>query len=561
MIRYLSERQTNPGKFHENINAVGLIDEYILRRMETSAVLGGHNGCVNSLQWDHTGEYLISGSDDQHINIYKPFTSNEVIQSFDTPHESNIFSTKFLSSDKIISCSAEGLVCFTDINTSVTNSFSCHTQMAYEVEPLNDNVFLSCSRDGTVNRYDLRIASSCDCIGCNRHTLIDINCSSCCKSSTGIDGSIRPISGYFGRSSFTNSFHILGKVGVTAISINRRNPNHLAVGCTDGYVKIYDMRKLNIVISDDISFVSAKSSNNAIIYDFKPSHLRYSDLSSSDGSDYSVSDVSEENEEEHISEEEVEISDNEQVEDEEEEEDDHKITAVVFDPGSDHLLVSYSGEHLYRINPSISSNKKLGPKKRKKTRLNKADGDIIEAYSGHRNTQTIIKEAKFCNFTGHCSPNKLDNRDIPSQLVISGSDDGRVYIWESRTERHAMNEKYPVVTPKFTWKADGNVVNCVQPHPFTSAIAFSGIDSSIKIFEPVGGFGCENEKDLIGQSSEKEKERIKELESALELNREDPSTFQGIPLSLRFLNSLPTSDVQINPLEVILERLFNRRGS
>lgn len=38
----------------------------------------------------------------------------------------------------------------------------------------------------------------------------------------------------------------------------------------------------------------------------------------------------------------------------------------------------------------------------------------------------------------------------------------------------------------FAQEGDSSIVNCVQPRPFSMELAVSGIDDSIKIFEPVG---------------------------------------------------------------------------
>ncbi|GLJ12519.1 hypothetical protein SUGI_0192610 [Cryptomeria japonica] len=85
--------------------------------------------------------------------------------------------------------------------------------------------------------------------------------------------------------------------------------------------------------------------------------------------------------------------------------------------------------------------------------------DMRQRYVGHCNVGTDIKQASFLGRKG--------------DFVASGSDDGRWFIWHKRTGRLMK-----VLT------GDENVVNCVQCHPFDSTIATSGIDSSIKIWNP-----------------------------------------------------------------------------
>lgn len=57
--------------------------------------------------------------------------------------------------------------------------------------------------------------------------------------------------------------------------------------------------------------------------------------------------------------------------------------------------------------------------------------------------------------------------------MVSGSDDGRMFIWERATGN--------VV---FTAVADADILNCVQPHPFDFMLATSGIEHTVRIWEP-----------------------------------------------------------------------------
>lgn len=85
--------------------------------------------------------------------------------------------------------------------------------------------------------------------------------------------------------------------------------------------------------------------------------------------------------------------------------------------------------------------------------------DYEDRFIGHCNTTTDIKEA---NFFGN-----------DSNYIIAGSDDRNFFIWERTT--NLISEVY---------RADGNIVNCVQPHPTTCLLATSGIDSTVKIWSP-----------------------------------------------------------------------------
>lgn len=74
-----------------------------------------HEGCVNTLQWNHTGEYILSGSDDQHLVITHGH-NYKVLVDYTTSHHANIFSAKFLPScgdRQIVSCSGDGIILHT----------------------------------------------------------------------------------------------------------------------------------------------------------------------------------------------------------------------------------------------------------------------------------------------------------------------------------------------------------------------------------------------------------------------------------------------------------------
>lgn len=79
-------------------------------------------------------------------------------------------------------------------------------------------------------------------------------------------------------------------------------------------------------------------------------------------------------------------------------------------------------------------------------------------YKGHRNVDTV----KDVNFGG-----SLDD------LVVSGSDDGNVFIWSKATAELIG-----------VWKGDESVVNVMQYHPKLPVMAISGIDNSVKILAP-----------------------------------------------------------------------------
>lgn len=220
---YIIERKRQP---ISHINVANLVKNHgpFLDQLDYMKSLPVHSGCVNTIEWNKTGEYILSGSDDKHLCITKPTClfdkSNNytVLQKISTSHLGNIFGARFIpnSADRlIVSCSANGPVIVTDVNTMEgmqgIHTFNCHTQSIYDVLPIydDDRVFLSCSEDSTVRLFDLRCHKSCS------------------RSSTCPHPPL-----------------IRNSHPVTKISIHPSNSNMVLIGRADGKGLIYDRRKL-----------------------------------------------------------------------------------------------------------------------------------------------------------------------------------------------------------------------------------------------------------------------------------------------------------------------------
>jgi nuclear receptor interaction protein len=157
-----------------------------IQRLGLSSQLKVHQGCVNSVVWSDDGNFVLSGSDDQHIVITNPFSSN-VVHKHKTSHRANIFSARFLpqsNNERVISCSGDGIVMFTDLSRpqyatefgeTNSNYFNCHNNdTTYELltVPTEPNTFMSCGEDGTVRLYDLRKQTRCHKTCCKDNILI-----------------------------------------------------------------------------------------------------------------------------------------------------------------------------------------------------------------------------------------------------------------------------------------------------------------------------------------------------------------------------------------------------
>ncbi|XP_074344936.1 uncharacterized protein LOC141684001 isoform X2 [Apium graveolens] len=215
---------------------------------------------------------------------------------------------------------------------------------------------------------------------------------------------------------------VMPVVRLNAIAIDPRNPNLFAVAGSDEYARLYDIRKYKWDGSSDFGQPTDY---------FCPQHLIEDGLVG--------------------------------------------ITGLAFSDQSE-LLATYNDEFIYLFTKDMG----LGPHP-DLTSLKYMDSDADEVkshhvpgesssennsnvvdspqvYKGHRNSETV----KGVNFFGpRC------------EYVVSGSDCGRIFIWRKRT-----GELLRVI------EADKKVVNCIEPHPHTTALASSGIESDIKLWTP-----------------------------------------------------------------------------
>lgn len=107
-------------------------------------------------------------------------------------------------------------------------------------------------------------------------------------------------------------------------------------------------------------------------------------------------------------------------------------------------------------------------------------------YRGHCNVETV----KDVNFLG---PN--------DEFVVSGSDDGNWFIWETHTGRL-----------RDILEGDGHVVNVIEGHPYLPLVAVSGIDTTVKLFGPTEGprkfSHLQNATSITSRNAETSSQRI-----------------------------------------------------
>ncbi|KAI3630009.1 hypothetical protein MIR68_011444 [Amoeboaphelidium protococcarum] len=603
--------------------------DYYVTRLTLSEELQGHSGCVNSIAWDDSGRYLCSGSDDKHINVYDMWSQSEdgtakvngvspkhLVHRIKTGHQRNIFCVKFMDGQNaVISGDAEYRVAYTDINQYYRNNkspaatFDCHARFVNDVivDPLNPATqFFSCSGDGTVNLYDLRIRTSCNCksnlsrernLHCNRHTYIDVNVApeysgcECCdefqmrpsKSAAGIDGTGESMF----RSDVCSRQH---GVGVTSMDVLQTDPVYIALGCTDSFVRVFDRRKLDKPVyrssADSKKYQPSKkqvqghSIDNfhlypksldcykGICYSFAPSHMRYGLSNAFDqyGVELDYHDrpillprnqlqqkykdifggLNDESEFTSLFQKKVYEDDDSEYK---------SVASVKFDK-TGRLAVSYQEDDIYLVDvmstvlgqnvkyprhegafTPFRGDKCLNQQNRMEAleRANRAfgagsvdatneflrqlrlqrevavqdqlkqfktssnslylplfdmkhiqqyDKDVLLVASGHINIQTMIKQMNFV--PNYCSKQEDYN------MICSGSDDGFIYGWKLDMSDKALRLEEQL--PAYCWKGDKSITNGVVFNQKYPMMASCGIDSSIKVFQPVDGIASEVQK-------------------------------------------------------------------
>ncbi|KAI3655058.1 hypothetical protein MP228_000438 [Amoeboaphelidium protococcarum] len=604
-------------------------NDYYVTRLTLSEELQGHSGCVNSIAWDDSGRYLCSGSDDKHINIYDMWSQSEdgtvkvngvspkhLVHRIKTGHQRNIFCVKFMDGQNaVISGDAEYRVAYTDINQYYRNNkspaatFDCHARFVNDVivDPLNPATqFFSCSGDGTVNLYDLRIRTSCNCksnlsrernLHCNRHTYIDVNVApeydgcECCdefqmrpsKSAAGIDGTGESMF----RSDVCSRQH---GVGVTSMDMLQTDPVYIALGCTDSFVRVFDRRKLDKPVyrspADSKKYKPSKkqvqghSIDNfhlypksldcykGICYSFAPSHMRYGLSNAFDqyGVELDYHDCPILLPRNQLQQKYKDIFGGLNDESEftslfqkkvyEDDDTDYKSVASVKFDKTGRLAVSYQEDDIYlvdvmstvlgenvkyprhegaftpfrgekylnqqnRMDALERANRAFGvgsvdatneflrqlrlqrevavqdQLKQFKTSSNSLylplfdmkhiqqyDKDVLLVASGHLNIQTMIKQMNFV--PNYCS--KWEDYN----MICSGSDDGFIYGWKLDVSDKALRLEEQL--PAYCWKGDKSITNGVVFNQKYPMMASCGIDSSIKVFEPVDGIAPEVQK-------------------------------------------------------------------
>lgn len=188
--------------------------EALIKRLDRYGKLNGHNGCVNTVYFNPSGDLIVSGSDDKEVIVWN-WAAKVKHFAYYSGHSDNIFQARimpFTDDRTIVTSAADGqvrLAQISDNGKASTKRLGTHRGRVHKlaIEPGSPYIFYSCGEDGLVQHFDLRNSSPTKLFTC---------------------------------SSFSENKH---PVRLNSIVVDRRNPNYFAIGGFDEFARVYDIRQ------------------------------------------------------------------------------------------------------------------------------------------------------------------------------------------------------------------------------------------------------------------------------------------------------------------------------
>ncbi|MED6124590.1 hypothetical protein PIB30_060357 [Stylosanthes scabra] len=230
---------SHPSAFARRFSA----SQALVQNLNLYGKLDGHEGCVNAVEFNFTGNLLVSGSDDREVMFWN-WASKTKLFAYPSGHSDNIFQTKimpFTDDSRIVTSSGDGQIRLgvtREDGRADTTLLGKHRGNVYKlaVEPGSPHILYSCGEDGLIQHFDLRSSSATKLLTCT--------------------------------SSMGNNKHSSRKIGLNSIVIDSRNPYYLAVAGSDQFARVYDIRKCH--------WDAARNSDQPV-NTFCPNHLFGSD--------------------------------------------------------------------------------------------------------------------------------------------------------------------------------------------------------------------------------------------------------------------------------------------
>jgi len=238
---WLHTRQTKGTQVAEDFAGYCSMTPDLVRRLALVKELEGHAGCVNCIQWDPSGKFLASGSDDKTVIVWDGLVGKKLVK-VETPHEGNIFSVVWMPGvdDQLVGTGAgDCRVCILNVETgTTTRSIVGHSGRVKRLTTAPDNpgVMWSGGEDGIVRQWDLRERWSGD----SSNVLVNLT------QQAGRGAEVKCVTICPGRSEL------------------------IAVGANDPFVRVFDRRMITCSRLDPA--VPPGSESGAVAY-FVPGHL------------------------------------------------------------------------------------------------------------------------------------------------------------------------------------------------------------------------------------------------------------------------------------------------
>ncbi|KAM7537086.1 hypothetical protein Aperf_G00000067046 [Anoplocephala perfoliata] len=416
-----------------------------------------HRGCVNAITFNSSGHLIASGSDDRYVAIMDTYTG-DLKTRFRSGHSLNVFQVKFVQNSgdlKLVTSARDGGVRLAELRPDgqltrspfllANHKEACHNIVFIPTEP---SILLTAGEDGIVNSIDLRTKEPQQILNLPLMPFYSIDTSL-----------VRPY-----------EFCVGGKY--------------------DAHVKVFDRRK-----------VSVSSPKDGYLFAFCPRRLMgASDCSNRDTTERDSNQTAHDSDDDDVD---VDMPDDDDSDDEDFDTGVRSFIQTRLSRQILHFLNMHSTSHTRPPSaPPESGSDGMG--RRSPARFDSgidplgdfslakfcvtsavysSNGDAILAslndediylfdsqddqipplhvYRGHRNSDTV----KRVSFYG---PN--------SEYIVSGSDDGFIYIWDRHSEGIVQ------------WLCGDLTfaVSAIEPHPHYPMMATCGCDNSVKLWSPVG---------------------------------------------------------------------------
>lgn len=239
------------------------------------------------------------------------------------------------------------------------------------------------------------------------------------------------------------------------------------------------------------------------------------------------------------------------------------ITGMKYTSDGEHLISSYNDEDIYRININLQSIYNLKEMMKKQDRYpdsfistskendkmdenenlkkdNNYDDNLgfVNKYMGHRNNDTI---------------KQVSTMGSESEFVVSGSDCGNIFIWNTITSKLIKLLKGDNI----------GAINCLNQHPTRPLLASSGLENTSKIWGIIDDQSDEehdddedrndkrihtyNEKGIRARSKLIEKDR---QEAVMRSNLRDRNNFQHDISIFAIMNMISRDEITLEDLSI-----------